>query len=425
MDDSPGVKNADALMPGTGRSRAAGTRPLWKTLLPVAIVALVAALVAFGLSQCAKKAGPAGFRRPSTTVGVAQAQLGPMPIQLSELGTVTPLATTTVTTRIAGTITKIAFTEGQMVKAGQLLAVIDERPYQVALQQAQAQQARDQAALENAQLLLKRDQTLLAQDSIARQDVDTQAATVKQDQGTVQADVASVNNARLNLGYCRVVAPITGRAGLRQVDLGNYVGAGATTGLVVVTQIDPIDVTFTVPEDQLPTITARMRSGAVLPVSAFDRSGGSVLARGRLLTLDNQVDPTTGTVKAKARFPNPTGGLYAQQFVNVQLLVNTLQNAVIIPAAAIRHGPNGDFVWLMQANKTAHMQPVKVGPSQGEQASIQSGLTAGQTVITEGGDRLREGSPVVLPGQRPSFGPGGPGGRRGGRPGGGGQRGGG
>src|SRR5262249_55062735 len=201
------------------------------------IVVVVAGLVALGLSQCAKKSGQAGFRRPSTTVGIAKAALGPMPIQLAEIGTVTPLATTTVTTRIAGTVTQVTFKEGQMVNAGQLLAVIDERPYQVALQQAQAQLARDQAALENSQLLLKRDQLLLAQDSIARQDVDTQAATVKQNQGVVQADIAAVNNARLNLGYCRIVAPITGRAGLRQIDLGNFVSAGATTGIVVVTQI--------------------------------------------------------------------------------------------------------------------------------------------------------------------------------------------
>jgi multidrug efflux system membrane fusion protein len=429
MDDPlAGVKSADPIFPGrTGSALGSVSRqrPAWRTFALIALVAAIAALVAFGLSQCARTAGPAGFRRPSTTVGVAQAQLGPMPIQLAELGTVTPLATTTVTSRIAGEITRIAFTEGQMVKAGQLLAVVDERPYIVALQQAEAQLARDRAALENAQLLLRRDQTLLAQDSIARQDVDTQAATVKQDQGVVQADVASVNNAKLNLGYCRIVAPITGRAGLRQIDVGNYLGAGSSTGIVVITQIDPIDVVFTVPQDELGQITQRLRSGAVLPVAALDKPAGQILAKGRLLTLDNQVDPSTGTVKAKARFPNPTGALYAQQFVNVQLLVDTLNNAVLVPASAIRHGPQGDFVWAMQPDRTAHMQLVKVGPSLGEQASIQSGLSAGSTVITEGGDRLREGAPVTLPGQRPNFGPGGfrgRGGRRGGP--GGGSRGG-
>ena len=415
MDDTPGVSTAASARPVTGRPQTAKTRPAWRTVLPIVVVAGVAALIAFGLSQCARTAGPAGFRRPSTTVGIAKAVLGPMPIQLGELGTVTPLATTTVTPRIAGNITKIAFSEGQMVRAGQLLAVVDERPYVVALQQAQAQQARDQAALQNAQVLLKRDQTLLAQDSIARQDVDTQAATVKQDEGVVQADVAAVNNAKLNLGYCRIVAPIAGRAGLRQIDLGNYVTAGAATGIVVLTQLDPIDVVFTVPQDQLQQVAQRMRSGAVMPVAALDRSGGQILSRGRLLTLDNQVDPATGTVKAKARFINAGGQLFPQQFVNVQLLVDTLQNAVLVPASAIRHGPQGDFVWTLQPNRTAHMLVVKVGPGLGEQVSIQSGLSAGATVITEGGDRLREGAPVTLPGQRPAgFGGKGRGGRRGG-----------
>ena len=279
------------------------------------------------------------------------------------------------------------------------------------------------SALNDAEVLLKRDQVLLSQDSIARQDVDTQQATVKQDQAVVQADIAAVDNAKLNLTYCRITAPITGRAGLRQVDVGNYVTAGSTTGIVVLTQIDPIDVVFTIPEGEVPQITTRMRAGAVLPVEALDSAGGQVLATGRLFALDSQIDVTTGTVKAKARFANPTGSLFPQQFVNTQMLVSTLTNAVIIPAAAIRHGPNGDFVWIMQPNKTAHMQSVKVGPSLGEQASIQSGLTAGQTVITEGGDRLREGAPVNLPGQRPNFA--GRGGRGGGGRGGGGFGGGG
>ncbi len=407
-----GISGADVIHQAAGLGKPHGKRSRVRTFVLIGVVVLAAVLVAFLLRTCASNGSPQGGRRPSTTVGIAKATLGDMPIQLSEIGTVTPLATTTVTPRISGNLTELHFTEGQMVKAGDLLAVIDERPYQVALQQAQAQQARDQAALEDAQVLLKRDQTLLAQDSVARQSVDDQAATVKQDQAVVLADAASVNNAKLNLVYCRVVAPISGRAGLRQVDLGNYVTAGSSTGLVVLTQIDPIDVLFTLPEDQLPTIIGRMRSGAELPVSALDRSGGQTLAQGRLLTIDNQVDPTTGTVKAKARFANSTAALFPQQFVNVQLLVNTVKDAVIVPAAAIRHGPQGDFVWTMASDHTAHMQQVKVGPSLGEQASIQSGVTVGQDVITEGGDRLREGAPVTLPGQRPNFGGGrgGPGG---------------
>jgi multidrug efflux system membrane fusion protein len=380
-------------------------------------VIVLAVIVGLVLRQCAGKSGGAGGPgarfRTQTTVGVVKAVTGDMPIQLTALGTVTPLATTTVTARIAGNLTSINFTEGQMVKAGQLLAVVDERPYQVALEQAQAQLARDQAGLADAQLLLKRDQILLSQDSVARQDVDTQAATVKQDEATIQSDVANVNNARLNLGYCRIVSPITGRVGLRQVDVGNYVGS--SNSIVIVTQLDPIDVTFTLSQDDLPTLTQRMRSGAVLPVSALDKPGGQTLAQGRLLTIDNQIDSTTGTVKAKARFANGSGVLFPQQFVNISLLVNTLTQQVIVPASSIRHGPNGDFVWVMQASKTAHMQTVKVGPSLGEQTVINSGVTAGQDIITEGGDRLKEGAAVNLPGQRPSFGgQGGRGGRRGG-----------
>jgi multidrug efflux system membrane fusion protein len=227
--------------------------------------------------------------------------------------------------------------------------------------------------------------------------------------------VANVNNARLNLGYCRIVAPISGRVGLRQIDVGNYITSGATNGLVVITQLDPIDVTFVISQDQLPTVAERMRAGAVLPVSALDKPGGQTLAQGRLLTLDNQIDATTGTVKAKARFANDSGVLFPQQFVNISLLVNTLTHQVIVPASSIRHGPSGDFVWVMQADKTAHMQTVKVGPSLGEQTVINSGVTAGQDIITEGGDRLKEGAAVNLPGQGPSGGGrGGRGGRRGG-----------
>lgn len=402
-----GMSTADAPYGSAHAGSKRHARSRVRTLIMIGVVILLAIGAGLLLRQCAGKGGRHGFVRPTTTVGTAKAVLGDLPIQLGELGTVTPLATTTVTPRVSGNITELHFTEGQMVKAGDLIAVIDERPYKVALEQAQAQLARDQAALSDAQVILKRDQTLLAQDSIAAQTVDTQAATVKQDQAVVQADVASVDNAKLNLVYCRVQAPITGRVGLRQIDLGNYVSAGSSTGIVVITQLDPIDVVFTVPEDELSAIMTRMRQGAKLPVSALDRSGGQVLAQGYLLTVDNQVDPSTGTVKAKARFANPNSALFPQQFVNVQLLVNTLTHTVIVPASSIRHGPQGDFVWIMEPNHTAHMQLVKTGPSLGEQTSIASGVQAGQTVITEGGDRLREGAPVVLPGQRPNFGHGG------------------
>ena len=332
MSEPPvGAPPADSIFHTASPGARVRPRSKRRTVITIIVVVVLALIVGLVLKQCAGKSGGQRGFRPQTTVGVVKAVSGDMPIQLEGLGTVTPLATTTVTSRISGNLTKIAFTEGQMVKAGQLLAVVDERPYQVALEQAQASLARDQAALVNAQLLLKRDETLLAEDSVARQDVDTQAATVKQDEATVQSDVANVNNARLNLGYCRIVAPITGRAGLRQVDVGNYVGT--SNGLVILTEIDPIDVTFPVAQDQLPTIAGRMRSGAVLPVSAMDKAGGQTLAQGRLLTLDNQIDTTTGTVKAKARFANGSGVLFPQQFVNVEVLVNVVKNAVIVPAS--------------------------------------------------------------------------------------------
>ena len=413
MDD-PSVRpsGADALLPNAPGRDARRRRNPWRTGGLVLAVAALAALAAFGLSKCAGTAGSARGGRATTTVGVAKAVLGSIPIQLDELGTVTPRATVTVTSRISGTLDKVTFREGQMVRAGQMIAEVDPRPYVIALQQAEGQLLQAQAALDNARLLLSRDRTLLAQDSIARQDVDTQAATVKQDEGVVKTDQAVVANARLNLVYCRITAPVSGRIGLRQIDVGNYVTGGSSTGVAVITEIDPIDVVFTVPEDELPAITARMRAGAVLSVTAMDRTAGQTLAVGRLSTLDNQIDVSTGTVKAKAAFANPSGALFPNQFVNVRILVDTLANAVVVPASAVRHGPQGDFVWILETDKTAHMQTVKVGPSQGELASIQTGVKVGDTVITEGGDRLREGAPVVLPGQRP--GPGGPGGRAGG-----------
>ena len=256
---------------------------------------------------------------------------------------------------------------------------------------------RDQASLDEARIDLTRYKTLAAQDSIARQQVDVQAATVKQDEGVVKTDKAAVDSAKLNLVYCRITAPVAGRVGLRQVDPGNYVQTGDTNGIVVINQFDPTTVEFAVPEDDIPQIDARMRATGTLPVTAFDRTGATTLAQGELFTLDNQIDPTTGTVKARARFANPTGALFPSQFVNVTLLVDTLSNAVTIPAVAVRHGPQGDFVYVVQLDSTVKMTAVKVGPAQGETTSIASGLSVGDQVVTDGGDRLSDGSRVVLP----------------------------
>jgi multidrug efflux system membrane fusion protein len=261
---------------------------------------------------------------------------------------------------------------------------------------------KDQALLRDAKLDLARYRTLKAEDSIAGQQVDTQAALVQQDEGMVSADHAAVANAQLSLSFTHIVAPVTGRVGLRQIDPGNQITADAATPITVVTEIDPITVVFSLPESAIPAV--RQQGGSGLAVTALDRAGGTVLARGILATLDNVIDTTTGTVKAKARFDNPAGALFPNQFVNVVMLVDTLQNQVVVPTTATRHGPQGDFVWVLQPDRTVKARPVKVGPGTAETVSIVSGLQAGETVITEGGDRLREGATVILPGQKPAHG---------------------
>ena len=347
--------------------------------------------------------GQAGGRRPPTVVGVATAQKGDIPIELTELGTVTPLANVTVTPRIAGNLMKVEFKEGQMVKAGQLLALIDDRPYVAALTQAEGQLLKDQAALANAKLDLTRYTTLAKQDSIAEQQVDTQSALVKQDEGVVKTDQAAVASARLNVEYCHITSPVSGRVGLRQVDPGNYVTSSATNGIVIVTEIDPMDVVFSLPEDAVPQVEARVRAGAVLTATALDRAGSATLAQGQLLTLDNQIDTSTGTVKAKARFANGSGALYPSQFVNIRLLVDTVHDAVVAPTQSVRHGSQGDYVYTIDLDQNAKVTPVKVGQINGEKTQILSGLQVGDQVVTDGGDRLRDGAPVVLPSDVPAM----------------------
>jgi multidrug efflux system membrane fusion protein len=390
-------------------------RPLWITLLWIAGVVVVALVVAFLLTphgggqggagpgaaapggRGAAMGGPGGARRPPTVVGVATAQLGDIPIHVTALGSVTPQASVTVHTRISGTLVGVYFTEGQTVRQGQLLALVDPRPYQVALEQAQGQLLHDQAVLDQARVDLVRYRTLAAQDSIAGQQVDQQAALVRQSEATVKSDQAAVDNAKLNLDYCHITAPTAGRVGLRQVDPGNFIQTSDTNGVVIINRIDPITVIFAIPEDDIPQINLRMAVSHTLPATAFDRTGATKLAQGQLLTLDNQIDPTTGTVRARAQFANPSAVLFPSQFVNVTLLVDTLNNVVTIPAVAVRHGPRGDFVYLVQLDSSVKMTAVKVGPAEGETTSIASGLSVGDQVVTDGGDRLSDGSTVVLP----------------------------
>lgn len=345
----------------------------------------------------------AGRRRPTATVAFAVATHADIPIRLDALGTVTPIASATVQPQVSGVLTKIYYREGQEVERGQPLAQIDPRPFQLALDQSTAQLARDQAELDNARIVLERDQTLLKQDSIAQQDVDTQQATVKQLGGVIAGDRAAVDTARLNLSYSRVTAPIGGRVGLRPVSEGNYVtaGNGTGTGVATITQVSPIDVEFTIPADSVPSIQQRVGTGAVLPVTVLDRTRTTTLGSGTFLTLDNQIDSQTGTVRAKARFDNGKGTLFPMQFVNAQLQLDTMREAIVVPAAAVRHGPEGDFVYVIAKDDTAHVRLVKTGPADGDRTSIVSGLQVDERVVTEGGDRLTDGSAVRLPQTNP------------------------
>ena len=355
------------------------------------------------------RGGRGGFGGGMSSVNAAKATMGDVPVYVTALGTVTPAATVTVRTQLSGQLFSVAFREGQMVSKGQALAQVDPRPYQQALLQAQGTLARDEATLANARVDLKRYQTLLSQDSIARQTVDTQAATVRSAEATVKTDQALVGTAKLNLSYTRITAPVSGRVGLRQVDAGNFVNNGDANGIVTITQVNPIDVVFTVPEDKISQVVKGVRAGP-LPVTVFDRDQSDALATGQLLTLDNQIDSTTGTVKAKARFTNAGDTLFPNQFVNVRVLVDTLRGVVSVPTSAIQRGQTGLFVYTVDAGRTVHMQPVQTGPAAGENTAILSGLTAGSTVVTDGSDRLREGGRVLLPGDCPPSFPGGAGG---------------
>jgi multidrug efflux system membrane fusion protein len=349
--------------------------------------------------------GPGGAAQP-TTVGTAKAATADLPITAEALGTVTPAATVTVIPQVSGTITQIPFREGQLVRKGQTIAVIDPRPYRALLLQAQGALLRDKAQLENARLLLGRDQTLLKQDSIARQDVDTQAALVHQLEGTIALDQGQVQTAQINLGFTNIISPVAGRIGLRVVDIGNYIASGTTTGVAVITTLQPIDVEFAIPQQQAPSIQKRVAQGAQIPAIALDSTRTTTLDSGSFSTLDNRVDPTTGTIKGKARFANGNFQLYPSQFVNVRLTVDTVSNAVTVLPAAVRSGPDGSFVWLLKPDRSVTERKVKTGVQTADKVQITDGLAVGDTVITDGGDRLTEGAKVSLPGDAPAAGAG-------------------
>lgn len=380
----------------------------------IALILAAAAIVALALfrhhaSQAARDSERGAGNAP-VAVAVATATTGDIQVRIPALGTVTPLATVTVKTQISGQLQKIAFEEGQLVREGDLLAVVDPRPYEAALKQVQASLARDQALLTNAQLDLQRYQGLFAEDSIAEQQLATQQALVRQYTGTVEGDRAEVSSAALNLQYTRVVSPVAGRVGLRQVDQGNYVTANDANGIVVVTQLQPISALFSIPEDNVAAVMRRLHDGAVLQVEAYDRGNAVKLADGKLLSVDNQIDPATGTFKLRAIFDNDVsdgkaGLLFPNQFVNVRLLISELRNQVIVPNAAVQRGaPNGvasTFVYLVNADSTVTVRPVVLGAVDAERVAVAKGLAAGDVVVTAGGDRLRDGAQVLLPGALP------------------------
>jgi multidrug efflux system membrane fusion protein len=329
-------------------------------------------------------------------VRVAPAVKGDFPLYYKALGTVTALNTINVRSRVAGELMKIAFEEGQMVKAGDLLAEIDPRPYQNALLQAEGTLLQNQAQLKNAQVDVERYRGLFKEDSIAKQTLDTAEALVGQYLGTVKTNQAAVNDAKLNLEFTKIRAPITGRVGLRQLDVGNLVAANDTTALAIITQTQPISVVFTLPENSLDTVLARYHSGAKLPVEAWDRGDMKIQARGVLQSLDNQIDVTTGTLKFKARYDNRDQALFPNQFVNVHLLADTLKDVVLAPSAAIQFGTNGTFVYAMDGDNKVKIRQLKVGASDGDNTVITEGLAVGDRVVLEGTDRLKEGSEVEV-----------------------------
>jgi multidrug efflux system membrane fusion protein len=378
----------------SGSRRRSGLRSLLWLLLIVAMIG--GAIWYLARPETQPKNGGRSAANIPVPVGVAPVERGDMPVALNQLGTVTPLAMVTVKTQINGYLTQVAFREGQMVSKGDFLAQIDPRPYQVALEQAQAQLAKDQALLKNARLDLQRYNTLVSQNSIAKQTRDTQISLVAQYEATVRADQAQIDAQRLNLTYCRIVSPVNGRVGLRQVDAGNYVQTSDPNGIVVVTQLQPISVIFTLSEDRLPEVMKRLRSGEGLPVIAYDRTGSTELAKGKLDTVDNQIDTTTGTVKARAIFDNEDFILFPNQFVNVKLLVNTLHDAEIVPSSAIQRGAPGTFVYVVKPDRTAFVQKIKIGPTDGQKTAVLSGLQLGENVVVDGMDRLRDGAKVTL-----------------------------
>ena len=355
-----------------------------------------ALLLCGALASCSRgqKDAKASGPPPAVPVGVAAVKQRDFPVYLTGLGSVTAFNTVSLKTRIDGQITQVNFVEGQEVKEGELLIQIDPRPYQVALEQAQANLQRDEAQLNNAKVQYERMKALYEGGVIAKQDLDTQEASFGQYEGTIAADKAAIDNAKLNLAYTRITSPINGRIGLRQVDIGNYVTAASGSSMAVITQMRPIAIIFTLPEDQLQAVRERMQKGT-LQVDVYSRDDQSKLSTGKLLTIDNLIDPTTGTAKFKAVFENPDNNLWPNQFVNVHLLLETRKDAITAPVSAIQRGPQGTFVYLLDDNNTVQVRPVQLALTQGNTVVIATGLQANERVVTDGQEKLQDGSRVT------------------------------
>jgi multidrug efflux system membrane fusion protein len=383
---------------GVPRKTEGTVKRIWQ-ILALLLVCGVSAYYAFnrpGFSAKASRNAPARGAQQPVPVVALPARVSDVGVYLTGLGTVVPLNTVTVKSRVDGQLMEVRYREGQTVRKGDLLAVIDPRPFQVQLTQAEGQMIRDREQLNNARLDLERYRVLLKQDSIPRQQYDAQEALVRQLEGAVKVDQGLIDNARLQLTYSRITAPVGGRVGLRQVDPGNMIHATDPNGLVVITQIQPISVIFPIPEDNLPKLLGRMKAAPGLSVEAYDREQKERLATGTLVTLDNQIDPGTGTVKLKAVFPNAGDELFPNQFVNARLLLETMHDVVVVPAAALQRGSQGTFVYLVGADMRVQVRPVTPGPPRNDDIAITAGLRPGELVVVDGAERLRDGSQVVI-----------------------------